>query len=434
MNSFKAMVMVFLLLCPAAFMDAKPQDSGQKKDGAGEDREKPGKDKGEGKEQNLVPEEEEITDPTMCAYCKTTGKLVNPFYETYGHLEDEVKFCSWAIEKDKEGCGLPWTPCWRCKNEQLKARAIAEFEKLVKEKKEWLVKRREVDAFLKPRKPLLHLETEHFVWTWNIPKLTFKKRAYREHEALHLFAGLMEQFYAEFQKVHKVKEKDNFNTFHQLFCFERQVIARKACMKYGEQASPNGKVTKQMKPSVFVTWWNKTRMPSEEDLHRDFIHNVTHLLTATYKTWWWLYETGFAYEGSAHWWEVYYYKKATSYCFREVNSLSNWVAGKWESKVKKEVLAGKELSLAEILMLPGGSLTAKQHMYSWSYVDYMMFMDPHKTIDFFDILKQKRPAREAFLEIWKSSVLGFEEKWKEYVKTEYQIQEDDVPLRRRWRR
>lgn len=381
------------------------------------------------------------SDRARCPLCKNTGRLVNPVYEQYSHLEEGVKFCSWIMEKDKKGWGIPWLPCEKCRNPSVKAKAMAEFEKLVAERKAWLEARREIDKFLRVRKPLLHIETEHFIWAWSIPKFsvdswdpkknTKVSKTYRDHNGLHLYADRMEDFYSQYQDVHKVTDLDNFNNLHQLFCFERQTTARKACSKYGEQAADGGKVTKQTKPSVFVTWWNKTLMPSDEDFHRDLIHNVAHLLIASYKTWWWLYEAGWAYEGHAHWWEIYYYKKATSHCYREVNRLGNWVSSKWESKVKKMVLAKKNPSIADILPKPGDAFDAKEHTVVWSYVDFMMSMDPRKTVDCFDILKQKKPAREAFQTIWGMSPLSFEEKWIEYVKSNYQLQDDSIPLRRR---
>ena len=385
-------------------------------------------------QEKAQPGQEKGAQKRLCPFCKTTGKIPNPFYEGVAHLEDQVKFCSWVIEKDKKGLGIPWIPCENCRNADLKARAEEAFEKEVAIRRVWLAKRREVDTKLKVKKPLLHLETEHFVWAWDIPKMKVEKKTYRMHEALHLYAQRMEDFYAEFQRIHGISDLDNINNLHQIFCFEREVISKKACMFFGKQASPNGKVTKQTKPSVFVTWRNKNKTPMDADFHRDMIHNVTHLLTAVYKTWWWLYDAGFAYEGSAHWWEIYYYKKATSYCFREINSLSSWVSSKWEAKVKKAVLADKAPSITEVLNKPGGVLDAKEHVFSWSYIDYMMAMDPHKTIEFFDILKQKRPPREAFLNVWGMSVLGFEERWKEHVRTKYSLQDDNIPMSKRSRR
>ncbi|MFH2001904.1 MAG: hypothetical protein ABIK28_19650 [Planctomycetota bacterium] len=377
---------------------------------------------------------QDVPEDKKCPFCKTTGRLSNPFYEKYmNSLDlDKILFSSWVIENDPKGLGLPWYPCERCRNETLKAQAEAEFERLAAARQRWLAQRREIDKKLQAQEPLLHLETEHFLWTWDIPELTYNKRKYRSHEALNLYAMRIEGFYNDFKREHKITDEDlqqankvtdgdlstkKFN----LFCFERELIARKACPLYGKQASPSGRVTLQGVPSVSVKWWDKTRMPTEDYLYRDMVHSVAHLLVAVYHSPWWLFESGFAYEGLAHWWELYYSDKATSTCIREINILTDWVASKWEQKVKKAVLAGKCPSLVSLLGKNGGSLSAKEHIFSWSIMDYMMFLDKRKTLDFCVILKQNRPAREAFYEVWGASILNFEAQWREYVKQEYKV-------------
>ncbi|MHC4941923.1 MAG: hypothetical protein ACYTG7_02780 [Planctomycetota bacterium] len=373
---------------------------------------------------------QELKNKRKCPFCKTTGKLENPFYEKHKDWLENIEFSSWAIEKDTKGSALPWMPCERCRNAELKERAQKEFDRLAKRSQRWLEKRRKIDEELKVQSTLHHLQTEHFVWAWNIPKLSYKKKNYRSHEALFLYGERMEEFYDEFQAVHGITDDDNTHSFHQIFALERELVAKRACPLYGQQASSSGRVFLLGNPSVYVMWWNKSLMPTEEYLHRAFVHYVSHQLVAVYRTPWWLYESGWAFEGSAHWWEQYYYKKATCQCSREVNSLSGWVATKWESKVKKAVMSGDEITLVSMLGKNGGTLTAEDHIYAWSYVDYMMSMDPRKTLDFFVILKEDRPAREAFMEIWGMSVLGFEEKWREYVRAQYKVFEKVAPSKR----
>jgi len=369
----------------------------------------------------------------LCPFCKNTGQLPNPIFERWKHLEGDgyTELCSWIIEEDEVGMGLPWIVCEKCRNEDSKAKAKVRFDKLAAERLAWLEERRLVDKKLRVKKPLLHLKTKHFIWTWSIPKFTHKKKKYKMHEGLHFYAKRMEDFYSDFQRIHKITDEDNLNNIHHIYCFERQGVARKACVFYGGQASPIGKVTLQGSPSHFITWLDKSNMPTDDDFHRDLMHNVSHNLYAVYRNCWWLHEHGWVYEGSAHWWEMHYYKIATSHCFREIDSTAMWVKDKWERKVKKAVMAKKQPSLSDLLKLPGTSIPAKDHIFVWSYVDYLMFMDPKKTIDFYFILKEKKPARDAFREIWGMSVLGFEEKWKEYVIKEYSAAPDPASTKRK---
>ena len=38
---------------------------------------------------------QDVEDPTHCPFCKTTGKITNPFYESTMEREKDILFCSW---------------------------------------------------------------------------------------------------------------------------------------------------------------------------------------------------------------------------------------------------------------------------------------------------------------------------------------------------
>jgi len=370
-----------------------------------------------------------------CPYCHTTGKIPNPFYEEYKDLEKNVLFCSYAIEKDKVGHGLPWIPCPHCKNKVLQKKAQVEFAAKVKVLMNWLAERRKIDALLKVKKPLLHLQTKHFVWAWNIPRFKgVDKKIYNMHRGLHLYAERMERFYSDWQRVYGVTDADNVNNLHQIFCFERRLVAMRACPRFTDIASRNGKASKQGDPSVYVTWWDRSKCPTDEDFHSELIHNVNHLLTAVYKNHWWLHKCGVAYEGGSHWWEIYYFGRARTRCFVEADSSSGWRDSKWQTLVKKAVLADRQPRLADIITEPGTSLKASEHPFAWSYIDYMMPIDPKKVLKFYLVIKEKRPPREAFMEAFGMSIHGFESKWEEYVLKNYNVQDDAPAVPKRFRR
>ena len=362
----------------------------------------------------------------LCPFCKTTGKVPNPFLEKLQELERNTIYCSWCIENDQKGLGMPWLPCEDCRNAKLKAKAVEEFEKATAERFEWLAERREIDRYLKVKEPLLHLRTEHFVWAWDIPKVKAGNKVYRDHEALHLYAERMEEYYAEFQRVHGIEDLDNINNLHAIYAFDRARTGIPATGKYAMTPSTSGSAIHVGVPSSYVTTWDRSKRPTDWEFHNNLIHVVTHLLTGAYRTGYWSYPTGIAYEGIAHWWEMAWHKRATTYCTREQDGTLNWVAKGWREKVRKQVLAGRQPPLADLLVKDAGSLEADEHYLAWSYMDFMMSMDPHKTILFIAALKAKKPAREAFLNVWELSVLGFEEQWEQYVKTQYALK-DTVP-------
>lgn len=376
-----------------------------------------------------------LSDPTLCPHCKSTGKVPNKYYEEHGAIEEGVLYCSHAIEEDKTGRGLPWIPCPRCRNKEAQAKAQAEFDAKVKVIEDWLAERRKVDKDVGARKPLLHLQTEHFVWAWNIPRFKGKdKKIYNMHKGLHLYAKRMEDFYRDWQRVHKVTDDDNVNNLHQIYCFESQRESGKACVLYADLSSLNGKASKQGTPSVYVTWWNKAKTPTDEDFHLDLIHNGNHLFSAVYKNHYWLHEFGVAYEGGSHWWEIYYYGRAISRCFVETDSGSAWKDGKWQAIVKKAVQADRQPLLVDLLKKPGTMLLGKEHPFAWSYIDYMMSIDPHKVMDFYLVIKERKHPREAFKKAFGLSIPAFEEAWKQYVIDNYSLQDDSPAIPKRLRR
>ena len=147
---------------------------------------------------------QEVADKRLCPKCNSTGKIPNPeMTEALLAMEGKVKICSHIHELDKKGRGLSWVPCERCRNPSLEKAAQEEFEAIVAEREEWIQARRErVDQCLNPRRELLHMQTEHFIIAWNIPKITTaEKKTYKIHEALHLYAERMEAFYADFLRI-----------------------------------------------------------------------------------------------------------------------------------------------------------------------------------------------------------------------------------------
>jgi len=372
----------------------------------------------------------------LCPHCKTTGKLPNPFYEKVHDLEENVLYCSYCIEKDKNGLGLPWLVCKRCRNKALKAKAQVEFDAKAAELKAWLAERRKIDAKLDVDEPLLHLQTKHFVWAWSVPGFKAKdKKYYKPHEGLHLYADRMEKFHSDFQRVHKITDADNIHNLHQLFFLERQRHGTVACREYAFMPTPNGRASRQGTPSVYVTWYDRNKRPTDEDFYMELLHNVNHLFTAVYKNSWWLHECGIAYEGGSHWWEIYYTKRAGTRCFVESDSESGWVSKKWQAVVKKAVLAGQHPSLAEILTIPGTSLKTGLHPFAWSYIDFMMHKDPAKVMQFYYVIKLKKHPREAFRNAFNYSIPAFQAEWEAWVIETYSIQEDSpaIPKRLRFR-
>lgn len=366
----------------------------------------------------------------LCSTCKTTGMLPNPFYEKAEPLEAPFIYCSWQMEEDPLALGLTWIPCAKCKNPDLKAKARAEFNAAVKIRRDWLNNRRLIDESLKIKKPLLHLTTTHFDWAWNIPKVKVGRKTLKSREALMLYGQRMETFYEEFHEIYQLKEEELVNLRHGMYVFERVKTGRVATGLYTGSTSNNGCSIKVGKPSGYVVTWNKSKFATDGEFHNNLIHVGCHLFTGSFRNYYWCYSTGVFYEGLAHWWEDRYYKMCTTHCAREQSGVSNWVPKGWRGKVRKLVNSKKQPALADIMFRDTGSLSAVEHQLGWSYMDFMMFLDPRKTIEFIGLLKEKKPPSTAFRTVWGFSTLSFEEKWIDYVKSKYKASDPAVVPKR----
>jgi len=368
----------------------------------------------------------------LCPKCDSTGKIENPFMtEEMKALEKEVVFCSYVIEQDKEGHGIEWFPCERCRNPELEKKARGEFEALKKERVRWLERFRETDELLKPRRKLIHLETEHFVIAWNIPKIkTADKKTYNCHEALHLYAKRMEEFYADFLKFLGLEEKEMRNHKHFLYLFESQKTLRKAAHEYtGLDCWNAAKLPGN--PSILCCWMDKINLKTDDHFHRHLIHHLSHLLNVAYYRMEWLaMKAGWADEGLAHFFEIKYFGIADNTCDEEGEE-EEYSSTDWEVDVRKALETGKAPSFADISLKTTTALQGDEHKFAWSYVDFLLKRNPHKFKLFMKAIKEKRTATEGLKEAYSLNFISFSTQWEEYVLENYRKKPLKVKARRR---
>jgi hypothetical protein len=356
----------------------------------------------------------------LCPKCQSTGKIPNPFMtEKMLDLEKDVLFCSYVIEEDKTGRGIPWLPCKRCRNPDLEEAARKAFEKLLPQKMKWLEERKENAAFLKTRTPLLHLETEHFILTWNVPKITTADRkTYKCHEAMHLYATRLETFYADFMKTLDLKEEEMRNRKHLIYLFEDQ----KSCLKAAQELTGLtcwNAAKLPGNPSVLVSWKDITNLKTDDSFHRHVVHHVSHLPNVAYYLMEWLaVEAGWADEGLAHYFEQKYFKIADNTCDEEGEG-EEFSGGDWEVDVRKALETEKAPSFADLSIKSTTALHEDEHKFAWSYVDFLLDRDPRKFKLFMKAIKTKKKCRDALKESYGLTFIGFQSEWEKYVLDNY---------------
>lgn len=373
----------------------------------------------------------------LCGTCGTTG-VVDVELSPRELIEHEhgptwkVEACSEGIELDN--LGLDWMPCPRCKAPAKRAEAQARWDAIAKTRHEWLAERRRMDKHVRS-KGLVHLETTHFVLAWDLAKhVASDKKPYKAHEGAHLYARRMEELYAHYQELLGVVDADNMRNKHHIYLFENLGDAMAVGPVYAQMSSQTTarRAGGQDHESTLVMFRDKDTNPKDEDLQRHWIHSVVHQFTSVhFNPHWFLDGTkplsppwladkyGWMDEGLAHWFEMEFDGQAVTYCTQEQDTTSRWKGGDWRKNVFKAVQSGDVPSFTETITVPTQALSPAAHQFAWSWIDYLMAQDPKAMGRAIKLAKHERPVRDLLMECWKIPMLGFQERWAEWVKVEY---------------
>ncbi len=374
-----------------------------------------------------------------CGFCKTTGRTP---YEQDSRIQAEknhgegweVLFSSYAIEADN--MGLEWEPCRRCKTPSLQKAAQDEWDSIKKQNDAWLAERRRVDKVAGiTRETLVHLETTHFVIAWGLPKLKVERKSLKSYEAAHLYASRLEDLYANFQEMFAIEDKQNLKNKHHIYMFEKLKEMAPAGPVY-TGLSGNTTVKRAggaRHESTIVSYHDKSAFASDEDMFRHLTHSMIHQLTSVfYDVHWfkpgelgltppWLNDKyGWLDAGLAHWFERRLPGGTDTYCIREQDTTSRWKGSDWHKNIYKAVLAEDVPSFPEVVTKPTQALSAKEHQFCWSWVDYLM--TKHETEKMGVALracKEQKAARDILKDAFGENMLSFTDGWAEWVKTEY---------------
>jgi hypothetical protein len=109
-----------------------------------------------------------------------------------------------------------------------------------------------------------------------------------------------------------------------------------------------------------------------------------------------------------------------THCTRESSMLADWIHDDWRPWIRKRVVQGDVMDLASLDGKTSDALNAKEHVFSWSFVDYLLNAeDPHKFPEFVKRLKTKEQLSTAMRAVYGFTVAGFNDKWKDYVIKKY---------------
>jgi hypothetical protein len=364
--------------------------------------------------------QEELTPPP-CHLCKRTGFIENKAWKK-ASLERDGLLCAAFIQSDESGRGLRSIPCPRCGNDPAWKEAREEFAAEVARREKWLAERMQVNELC--GSDLVHLQTEHFLLSFGIEKVTVGRKIFRKHEAAHLYLDRLESVFQDFTQRLDATFDDMNRERHWVLLFDDQKAGHTASLHYlGMRMGAGSK--KLGLPSIFCGWWDRGKTPTDTDLHRYVVHNVVHLLLATLDGYDWLGlqgRAGWLDEGLAHYYEVAFFPKqrGATFCYQEVNTLRGWTPGSWPVAMRKLMERGEVPLLAAIESRASSELDREQHLAAWSWVEFLLATAKKGQFRaLVSALKQKMPLAEALRKTYGMNLTTFQDAWKDHVLATY---------------
>jgi hypothetical protein len=346
--------------------------------------------------------------------CGKHGKLLERELPAHG-----TQACSVVVEC-KSCLGALAIDCKTCRNEAVEG----ELQRRQKLAQDWLQKRRKEIDQVAGDHVLWHLATAHCDLAFSIRPTTIGKEKVDTHPLMHLYGERIEALRALFLQVLEVPDGDLPGRL-QIYMFRDQkdhgIIGPRVT---GIGTSQSTGVKLMGVDCVYSMWQDLRSMPDDDGLHRNIVHNATHLLLSNMTPAQFLgnRKQGWIDEGVAHWFEDRVTGKCTNFCFEEVLMTpgTGWKNGHWRAPVRKLVDEGKARPFAELSGLNTDQLEFEDHALAFAWVDFLITAHTGpKFRDLIRLVKQDKPTREALQAVYGWNPLTIDAPFQQWVKATY---------------
>ncbi|MSR38840.1 MAG: hypothetical protein EXS02_08400 [Planctomycetes bacterium] len=367
----------------------------------------------------------QASETVICRVCANTGMLPCKAHgKAMLEKEHSVHFCSAAMECKICG-GTLQVDCKSCRNEK----SEAELAKLQKRMQDWRADRKlKVDDVAKGL-PLMHLQTAHFELAYGIKPQSVGREKFETHPAMHLYGERLETLRTEFMKLLGAEDGE-LNGRLQVF-MSRDQLGQQNLAPIVTQGLGGGKavgVKSMGLLSVYCMWQEPTTLPDDEALHRNIIHNTTHLLLCNLAPSLHLYDkhVGWIDEGFSHWFEDKLTGKCTNFCYEEVlmQAAASFKGGRWRAPVRRMVDEGKLTSFAALAQKNTDELDFPQHAQSFALIDWLLTVHGGpKFKTFIGMIKAGKATRDALQAVYNTTPIAIDTEFSTWVKANYSPQE-----------
>ncbi len=329
-------------------------------------------------------------------------------------LERRVEFCAAAARCEDCG-GALLVPCKRCDGGP--ETGLMELRR--KEVAAWLAKEDPLEKFLE--RPLVRIETPHFVFVTDADKLKRGKKKVDGHRFLHELARDAEEAAAWIDQHYQPGEK-GYRTRMRLWFWEHMEDHLKVMRHFLGSGSAGDFKMLGHEPLFSVHCHDHAFQGIEPQLRSLGVHNGVHMLLSNLWTEVWIgdMQGGWFDSGAAHWYEEQVYGFVQHYCIDEAVIPPDWNGGVWRAALR-ELLTRK----SETLLLPNlvkeqtGSMTPEEQALAWSVYDWIVATKPDALAGLLRGAKKRTPSREMYPELLGLTLLEAERAWRAWVVETY---------------
>jgi hypothetical protein len=373
----------------------------------------------------LLPLPAQSASPATCKKCLGAGvlpcarhaKLLPREQETAGcrrcSVANECKACSGALVIDCAMCNA--------------GDATKERERRRQLARDWLVARRQQVDALTAREPFLHFASAWYDLAFGLKPATVGEEKVDAHTRMHVHGERLAALRALFVQTLELADAD---LPERMLVVMSEEAADHAILgpRLTGLGTANSVGLKLMGPRyVYSMWSDKRSMPDDDAVHRNLVHNVTHLLLSQMQPAGFLgnRQHGWLDEGVAHWFEDKVTGKCANFCFEEIllQAPASFRGGRWRPVVRKAVDERSAPPFATVSARNTDQLNYLEHAFAFAYVDFLL--QAHggaKFRDFLRLVKGDQATRDALARVYGLTPLSFDGAFHAWVVAHYSLQ------------
>ena len=337
-----------------------------------------------------------------CTRCKSRGWVE---CGEHGKLdlskEREVVYCS--VVDGCEACGgIGWLACTACDEGPMGAEAEARRAGAAEAR----ARLAELDTTM--QRPLRKAESAHFVLVWEMTPLKVGKKLQDEHAMLHLTLARLEALYADYTQLLGVADTA-FAKKPRVFVWYLPDEHKAASQAFCDMYAPAGTKLMGLNPNYSVCGSNRY-FKGDEQLHRNLVHCVTHLLFSHEYPPQWIgnLRGGWAEEGLAHLFEERGFGVCDNYCYQEQNTRYDFKGGRFKPALRKLVEEDQMPPLAGVMQRNTDQLEPAEHAVALAVVEYLVQRDAAAFDQLGQQLRSRAETRDVLQELYGLSILELE--------------------------